>query len=118
MYRMRALPSSLIWSNGSAFPVFLSLKLLEARVKVDRDRVEGAAKNLGGKVKEAAGLNLVGFLDILLTRDFDAGLDLPDGHSRKMQSLIRSILNPSHHALMWLGFTQLGNHVRVQQVHG
>ena len=28
---------------------------MEARAMVDRDRVEGSAKNLGGKVKEAAG---------------------------------------------------------------
>jgi uncharacterized protein YjbJ (UPF0337 family) len=46
---------SFIWNNCSVCPVSLSLKLMEARAMVDRDRVEGSAKNLGGKVKEAAG---------------------------------------------------------------
>jgi len=43
------------WNNWSVLPVCLSLKLQEARGMVDKDRVEGSARNLGGKVKEAAG---------------------------------------------------------------
>src|SRR6185312_13938207 len=35
-----------------------------------------------------------------------------------MQSLIGSILNPRHHTLMRLGFAELGDNVRVKQIHG
>jgi uncharacterized protein YjbJ (UPF0337 family) len=52
---MRVTPSWLDLEHCSAFAVSLSLKLLEARAMVDKDRVEGSARNLGGKVKEAAG---------------------------------------------------------------
>jgi hypothetical protein len=65
-----------------------------------------------------ASLDFVGLHSILLPRDLDAGLYVSDRHCREMQSFVRGILNPGHHALTRLRLAELGHDVRVQQVHG
>ena len=55
---------------------------------------------------------------VLFTGNFDPGLDLPDGNGGKVKIIGRLALDPIQDRLVRAGTAQLGDDIRVEEIHG
>ena len=64
------------------------------------------------------GFDLAGFLRVLSTRHLDAGLQFSKRDRRNHQLSLHAVLHPGQDTRRWANPAQLGDDVRVDQVHG